>query len=382
MYKKITVWGMSLVVVAMVLASCAPAAAPTAAPVAPAAPVATTAPAQKGLCKPEEIRYVQSMREMAQPYHAGLDKGGKLFVEWVGASPDQYVLQLNQGDSDKQVSLMSSILAENAKCSVFNIEPNADTVIPRMVDVGQETGAYVVGHWAAPEGYYPFSHDHYAAMVSVNSFEAGYQLAVGLFKAMGGKGNIFAVEGFQATSVAMDRYDGLQKALKEYPDIILLEHQPADWDRKLAFPIVQTWLTKHPDVNGIWAANDDMGLGALEALREKGLAGKVLVAGIDGIPEAVKAVKDGEFAMTIASDATYQGSIGFALGYCLLTGEIPLPKDWKNEQRMFYLTLAVITKENVDKFLSDPKPADYESTWKCDGLWSRSTGPSYPEGAK
>jgi ribose transport system substrate-binding protein len=219
-------------------------------------------------------------------------------------------------------------------------------------------------------------------MISVDSFEQGYLLGKALFDAIGGEGKIFAIEGLQSTSVAVERYNGLLKALEEYPDIELAEHQPADWDRTVAFPMVQTWLTKHPDVKGIWAANDDMALGALEALREKDLAGEVLVAGIDGIPEAIQAVKDGEFVMTIASDATYQGSIGFALGYCFLTGQVPMPSEWDKEERMYFLTLAKITADNADIYLSDPDAANYADTWTCDGLWSRSTGPSFPEGAE
>src|SRR5262245_13714304 len=75
-------------------------------------------------CKKEDIRFVNSMREIAQPYHADLDKGGRLFLESAGISDKQYVLQLNQGDSDKQVSLMRAVLASNPGCTVFNVEPN------------------------------------------------------------------------------------------------------------------------------------------------------------------------------------------------------------------------------------------------------------------
>src|ERR1700759_712599 len=64
------------------------------------------------ICKKTDIRIVNSMREIAQPYHANLDKGGRLFAKWAGLA-NQYVLQLNQGDSDKQVSLMRSLLATN-----------------------------------------------------------------------------------------------------------------------------------------------------------------------------------------------------------------------------------------------------------------------------
>ncbi len=413
--KKLTVIVSALLVFSFALAACAPA-APTAAPEPPAAPAAAesnpevaptkaavepiTEPAaveakpaeataaeekpaeNETICKPEEIRFVNSMRENAQPYHANLDKGGKLFVKSIGLDVDkQYVLQLNQGDTDKQVSLMRTLVADNAKCTVFNVEPNADIAAVRMADVAKETGTWVVTHWDAPEGAYPFNegYDNWIAHVSVPSFEGGYQIAKALFEKMGGKGKIVAIEGLQSVAVAQLRFEGLQKALEEYPDIEMVDHQTANWDRTQAFPIMQTWLTKYEDIGGVWSANDDMALGALEALREAGKAGQVFVVGVDGIPEAIQAVKDNEFVATMSSDATYQGSIGLAMGYCILTGKVPQPAQWTKDQRMFYLTPVLIDSSNVDKYLADPNPDDYASTWSCDGLWSRSTGPSYPK---
>jgi len=407
--KKIAVVVSLLLMFSFVLSACAPAATPTEPP-APAAtepasepaepanppaeepaeveepeePVEPEEPAEtSAACKPEDIRFVNSMREIAQPYHAGLDKGGKLFVEWLGLDVEkQYVLQLNQGDTDKQVSLMRTLVSENPECTIFNVEPNADIAALRMADVAKETGSWLVTHWDLPEGAYPFNegYDNWVSHVSVPSLEAGYTIAKALFEAMGGEGKIVAIEGLQSVAVAQLRYEGLQKALEEYPGIELLDHQTANWDRTQAFPIMQTWLTKYGDeITGVWSANDDMALGALEALREVGKAGTVAVVGIDGIPEAIQAVKDGEFVMTLSSDATYQGSIGLAMGYCVLTGQVPPPAEWPKEQRMFYLTPAAIDASNVDIYLADPNPEDYADTWTCDGLWSRSLGPSFPQ---
>ena len=91
------------------------------------------AAAEQPMCDKSEIRLVNSMREIAQPYHANLDKGGRWFAAWAGIN--HYVLQLNQGNSDKQISLMRLLVATNPRCTVFNVEPNADLVIKPMVDV-------------------------------------------------------------------------------------------------------------------------------------------------------------------------------------------------------------------------------------------------------
>ena len=69
-----------------------------------------------------------------------------------------------------------------------------------------------------------------------------------------------------------------------------------------------------------------MAFGALEALRAAGLAGKIPVVGVDGVAEAVAAVDKGEMVATVSSDGYYQGSIGLAMGVCVLTGQVPPPK--------------------------------------------------------
>ena len=329
------------------------------------------------ICQKADIRIVNSMREIAQPYHANLDKGGRMFAKWAGLD-NQYVLQLNQGDSDKQVSLERSLLATNPHCTIFNVEPNADTVIKPMVDTANETGAWIVTHWGHPPGYHPYDgNDQWVAHVAVNSLDAGTSISNLMVEAIGHEGGIVALQGRLDTDPAQKRFAGLQNVLKANPKVVLLDQQTANWDRTASFPIVQTWLSKYGDkIKGVWAANDDMALGALEALRAAGLAGKIPVVGVDGIPEAIEAISKGEMIATVSSDAFYQGSIGLAMGYCVATGQAPLPNTWPKEKRDFYLKLLVITKDKAAQLMKEPDPASYVDTWKCDGLWSRRVGPA------
>lgn len=334
--------------------------------------------AAESRCDKSEIRLVNSMREIAQPYHANLDKGGRMFAKWAGLE-QRYVLQLNQGDTDKQVSLMRGLLTTNPKCTIYNVEPNADLVIKPMVDTANRSGAWIVTHWAHNEGLHPFDgNDQWIAHVAVNSLEAGVAISEKLVDAIGGKGGIVALQGRLDTDPARKRFAGLQQVLKGKPGVKLLDQQTANWDRTAAFPVMQTWLAKYgKQITAVWAANDDMALGALEALRAAGLAGKIPVVGVDGIPEAIDAIGKGEMIATVTSDAYYQGSIGFAMGVCVLTGQVSLPKTWPKENREFYLKLNVITKDNAQQYRGDPEVATYIKEWKCDNLWSRNTGKAF-----
>ena len=333
------------------------------------------------ICDRADIRLVNSMREIAQPYHGLVNGGGKGLAAWAGIESDNYILQLNQGDSAKQVSLMRSLLATNPECTVFNVEPDTDLVVQSMVNTANETGAWIVTHWAHGGTSNPFDdvNGQWIAHVGVNSFDAGILVSEVLMDALGGEGGIVALQGKLDVDPAQKRFAGLLEVLKGNPNVTLLDDQTANWDRTKAFPIVETWLAKYGDqIKGVWAANDDMAFGALEALRAAGLAGKIPVVGVDGVPEAVAAVQKGEMVATVSSDGFYQGSIGLAMGVCVLTGEVALPKDWRKEDREFYLRLVLITEENAAKYLSEPDASDYAANdWPCDKLFSRNTGPAY-----
>ena len=116
------------------------------------------------------------------------------------------------------------------------------------------------------------------------------------------------------------------------------------------------------DIKGIWAANDDMAVGTLEALRAEKLAGKVPVTGIDGIKTAIEAVRAGEFAATVSWDPYWQGSMGLAIAYAAKTGKIDPAKEPK-EHREFYGTGVLVTKENADEFyqshIASEPPIDF-----------------------
>ena len=193
-----------------------------------------------------------------------------------------------------------------------------------------------------------------------------------LIKAIGGSGGIVALGGILSNTPAIERKTGLEKALKANPNVKLLDFQVANWKSTEAFNIVSAWLTRFGgDIKGIWAANDDMAVGTLEALRAEKLAGKVPVTGIDGIKTAIEAVRAGEFAATVSWDPYWQGSMGLSIAYAAKTGKIDPAKEPK-EHREFYGTGVLVTKENADEFYK----SHIESEPKIDfnDLWSRVTG--------
>ena len=152
--------------------------------------------------------------------------------------------------------------------------------------------------------------------VGSNDVVAGQMEADAVVKAIGGKGNVVIIEGPIGQSAQIDRSKGIMDVLSKTPGVKVLEHKTANWSRAEALSLVENWLTAHPgQINGIISENDDMALGAIQALKSKGIDPKKLpVAGIDGIVDGVSAVKRGEMTTFFQdSEAQAQGALDVAL---------------------------------------------------------------------
>lgn len=125
-----------------------------------------------------------------------------------------------------------------------------------------------------------------------DNMKFGSEAAKFMAEKLGGKGNILVLRGM-AGPVDEDRVKGFEEVMKGFPDIKILAMQPGDWNQDKAFTVTQNLLLKHKDVNAIWAADDDMALGAEKALTEAGLSDVWMVGG-GGSKVVVKRVMDGD----------------------------------------------------------------------------------------
>lgn len=322
-----------------------------------------------GSCDPSEVQLLGQVRNESNPYEASWLDGGDAFAESVGLTQERLTYD---GDSTKQQDQIAQRLAGDTKCLVMNILPNGDSDTPPIVEGAEEAGAYLVTQWNKPADMDPTEYDYWLTHITYNGVESGKQIGDALAEAIGGEGGIIALQGVLDTAAAKDRFAGLEESLAANPGMTLLDDQTANFSRAEALEVTKTLLTKHgDDVKGIWAANDDMALGALEALQQAGREGEVAVVGIDAVPDALTAIQDGSMTATVSSDGPWQGAVGLAIGYCVATGELSVD-DIAEEDRAFYAEQFLITEDNVAEFTSpEADPADFE----CGNVFNRVAGP-------
>jgi ribose transport system permease protein len=180
-----------------------------------------------------------------------------------------------------------------------------------------------------------------AALVASDNVEGGKLGARALADKLGGKGKIVILQGLAGTSASRERGAGFAEGLKAYPGIEVVAEQPADFDRTKGLDVMTNLLQAHPDIDGVFAENDEMALGAVKALGDK--AGtSVAVIGFDGTPDGLKAVKNGTLYASVAQQPTELGRI--AVRNALRAAE------GKGVEKTVKVPVKVVTAKNVDEF--------------------------------
>ena len=154
--------------------------------------------------------------------------------------------------------------------------------------------------------------DLYATVISSDFVWEGEQAAQILVDAMGGSGKVVELEGTVGASAANERKEGFDKYIEENcPDVEIIESQSGDFTRALGKEVMEAALKKYDEIDGVFAHNDDMALGAIEAIKEAGLkpGEDIKIVGCDGVMGAFEAMVDGEMNGTVECNPCLAGQI-------------------------------------------------------------------------
>ena len=164
------------------------------------------------------------------------------------------------------------------------------------------------------------------SFIGSDNFRGGQLIGEYLVKASGGKSKAAILEGIPGHETGDSRIKGFKDAIKNAPGIVVVASQPANWERDQGFTVFQNILQAHPDVDTVFACNDVMALGAIEAIAAAGKAGKVRVLGFDAIQDARRALEAGTMAATVAQFPDEMGRTAVENAVKALKGE-PVPAE-------------------------------------------------------
>lgn len=328
----------------------------------------TIDPAQIPQEKLDETVYLAvSIRGLENPYIATINEGMKMFAAYLDTIGQKYEMQVldSGGSNDKEVDNMKQFAAKAGGNALAYSDPNENTIAIELAEAMADAGGFIGTAWNKEDDDHPWDlPPNWVIHTSPDNSISGYEIAKVLFDNMDGKGKVFVVEGMLGNTAAIDRRKGFDRALEEYPDIEVVESDTGNWATSEALTLVETWLSKHPDVGGIWCANDNMATGALQALDKEGLKGSVGVVGVDANTDIVEAVRDGYALATVSSNGYLQGGYTLAICYAAWTGLLDvaeLPEDF----REFATPSLLITKDNAEEYLTSVPSFDFSRPFDC-----------------
>jgi len=154
-----------------------------------------------------------------------------------------------------------------------------------------------------------------------------------------GGGKVAIIEGLPGAPQSEARKNGAKETFSKDPAIQLVSVQPGNWDRMKAYNITTNLLQAHPDLRGIFCANDVMALAAVEAIEAAGRKGQIVVIGVDFIPQARKAIEEGRLTGSVAQSPFVVGEMcGRAAILAVLKKTVP---------QDLFIPILMVSKENI-----------------------------------
>jgi ribose transport system substrate-binding protein len=176
--------------------------------------------------------------------------------------------------------------------------------------------------------------------VAMDEKQIGRDIAEWTAKSIGGSGEVAMLLGPSGAPTFRNLAEGYAEVMAKHPGIKIVFKTDGPLTRERGVKNTEDALVAHPDLKAIYTANDDVALGALQAVLAANRIGKTLVTGMNGVPPALRAVKDGNLAMTVELNPVEWGRLGVDVLATYLKGE-------KVEPRVF-IKHVIVDKTNVD----------------------------------
>ncbi|VVO83275.1 sugar ABC transporter substrate-binding protein [Pseudomonas silesiensis] len=254
--------------------------------------------------------------------------------------PDGVKLQFEDARSDvvRQLSQVESFISQKVDAIVVNPVDTAAT--RKITEAAVKAGIPLVYVNRRPDD---LNLPKGVVTVASNDLEAGQMQMQYLADKMGGKGDIVILLGDLANNSTTNRTKGVKEVLAKYPNIKIEQEQTGIWLRDKGMTLVNDWLTQGRKFDAVVSNNDEMAIGAAMALQQAGVEkGSILIAGVDGTPDGLNAVKKGSMVMSVFQDAKGQADGSIETAVKMAKNEPVEPAVW--------VPYRLITLQNVDQF--------------------------------
>jgi len=314
LFKKVNLF-LVLVILLSIVSACAPAAAPTEA--------SGDKPIKIGVSMLFDDLWLTTLRDAMTEYAATQPGVELIMVD----SKEDVATQLGQ---------VENFVAQKVDVIVL-IAANTDAADP-MTKAAQDADIPLVYVNRIPSNL-----PEGISYVGSDSIEAGIMQAEWLAEKLGGKGNVVIMNGNLAQEAAQKRTEGEKQVFAKYPDIHIIKEDTANWSRADGLALMENWLATGDQIDAVASNNDEMAIGALQAIEAAGQLGNILVGGVDASPDALQEMDKGRLNVTVFQNAKGQGEGGIKVAIALARGE--------TVDQITWIPFVLVTPENYKEYM-------------------------------
>lgn len=262
----------------------------------------------------------------------------KAFLEAAKANPDVEAVVLDAGgDVARQIGQLRDLIQQRVDAIII-WPTNGQAVVPGIRQAKRAGIPVVVTNSKIAEA----GNEFIAAFSGPDNIAQGRHAAEMMCEALDGKGQIVQIAGQPGYTTAMERAQGFEERLAEAcPDVKLMETQPADWNREKAQRVMENFLTKYDQIDGVYAGDDNMGVGALNAAKAAGRK-DIIFIGATNFAVGYEAMERGEYYGSVYQSPVEDARNALNTAIAVVKGE-KVPK-------FNYFDTPKITKDTVAKF--------------------------------
>jgi ribose transport system substrate-binding protein len=274
------------------------------------------------------------MKTLNHPFFLDMQRGAE---DAAGGAGIQLVVQAAEREIDveKQVQIIENLLQTGIR--VLIVTPSGSREIATAIAKANRANVpVVVVDTRVDPRTVADNKLQIESFIGSDNYEGGRQAGDYVVKASGGKARVAVLEGIPGHETGDSRLRGFRDAIGSHPGLTIVASQPANWERDQGFTVFQNMLQAHPDLDTVFACNDLMALGAIEAIAAAGRSGRIRVVGFDALDDARKAIEAGRMEASVAQSPREMGRLAVQSAARLLRGET-VPADQK-------VPIALVTK--------------------------------------
>jgi inositol transport system substrate-binding protein len=259
-------------------------------------------------------------------------------TEYAASQPGVELIAVDsKEDVATQLGQVENFVAQGVDAIII-IPANTDAADP-MTKAAQDAGIPLVYVNRIPSNL-----PEGVVYVGSDSIQAGIMQAEWLAEQLGGKGNVVIMNGDLAQEAAQMRTEGEKQVFAKFPDIKIIREDTGNWSRDQGLALMENWLASGDQINAVAANNDEMAIGALQAIEAAGQLGNILVGGVDASPDALQEMDKGRLNVTVFQNAKGQGEGGIKAAIALAKGEAIDQITW--------VPFELVTPENYKTYMN------------------------------